>query len=1571
MDPFQQMGGGPGPGQIMAQQQQQQRQPQGPHASSQIQAIIYQTLQQQTGTLTGWRTQIMPNERMGLIFNLIGNLRLASQNQSSSPGLQRMIELGMRFEKDIFDKSQNKEIYKQEVQMKLEQLLERRALNQAGMQQQIHHQAQQQAQAQQAQAQQQMMMNQNNMPGQAPRAMPPQPPQQGFSHLQRQMQASPLPGQQPPQAPMGLQNQGLPQNMAQNQQQFVPIPQQQNMGGRPGNGQQPMSQQDNAVVNELTNRLMSQASEDEKNTLRTSLQQRMDPAQFSKYQSQGVDPIFMYYRNQAMNRLRQERSQRMQQQAQAQQAQAQQQQQLALSQQQSQNGPVAPQMQPQRSMNPSPMNGQAQPPTSVGGNPDFGSFMGNMENLAAQQQQQGVLAQEAGQMVVPVSVPPRNGTPQPGMAGQNIDMVPNPNPRAQQQQQMFNAQQIQQQRMQHAQQQQQQSQARMNAQQKAQSIGLRGQPGGMGPGPNPPQQSPAMATLNAPLRTPSQPISHPEPPQVNPNAQFGQPLDPRFMQGNRPGPANGMTFAGLNPAMLQNMSPEAQRALAAMPPDKMNDMVKQWHEARAAQMNANMGRQQMPMPGPGQVRPGQQMPPGSFNLQNGGNQFMIGNPGQRPPQPMASMNPQQQMLLQQQMANLRQTQMQQRVGPNATQMDPRTIQQMDNVDIPQSFQNHASMPQGSPPEIKKWGQLKQWIAQNPNLAGTNSLDAVKTLQRMHYTQAVRSRQQGQVAGMQAGVQGPSGGPPNAPPAMVAPVAPMIPVNGVNMPGIGQIRQPTAQEIQTMRTHPSGKLAQASDDQIRAIFMRNQASHIQQAHAQGQGQGQGQMTPQQHQQRQQMMALQMSRMQQASGQAPPHMTGQPIPNQMGQPQPKPGQPPKQPQTGPNSGPQSHPEPAPGLPNASNNRPNSRPQPNARNAAQGSSPAQAPKNLKRASSDDVIEVPNPNIQPSRPSPQPAQDATQQPRQHPTSQQIAAMDPDTRKRYENAMRAAQNSNQAPKMIAEHARLAILQKEEQAKLPHILPDIPMDEETRKKTAAALLGVLQGMINVSKALPRWFQVDHDEAQARRFFQARSRFGKQFRGDFNQPNATLKDTFSINMAEIENTRSMMGAIVKVLSERYPNMKKPDGGAKNQQGPTSQGEVQQSHPAQPPTPLNAANLHLHQQQQQLSKLHHRNNSRSSNTPAAPTSSQPPFAFGATSPHGTPAYAGKNTLKQEDLHIPARKKQKQNSTPVPGQGTPGSSSSPQVSKAVSPDMKRQQSDAKQRSKPSLCCSEPECDRHNVGFESPEALKAHTQEEHIRPLENPLKYVQENLAATLGLDSQGQLKKSAAALELESGPAAAKMTASGSRQGQTPTIKGENTPAGATPMNRQVSMNRQGSTTGGKTNLPPKSVPSKDALGKAQPGQKDANKQKENQVEVVAPNPWATATIDPHDLYQSFQPFETGAGGAISDINVYRSITPNDTPESSKDGISEPNSDISDGVGLEISLDIFDDKGMLFGPGDTDGLFDMSGFNVNGEDDLAMFDADPPAINYQSWDDMVDTSAFDKPFSFDTALYSMNAD
>lgn len=435
----------------------------------------------------------------------------------------------------------------------------------------------------------------------------------------------------------------------------------------------------------------------------------------------------------------------------------------------------------------------------------------------------------------------------------------------------------------------------------------------------------------------------------------------------------------------------------------------------------------------------------------------------------------------------------------------------------------------------------------------------------------------------------------------------------------------------------------------------------------------------------------------------------------------------------------------------------------------------------------------------------------------------------------------------------------------------------------------------------------------------------------------LKDVFSIRPQEIEQARSMLGSIVNDLSDKFPSMMKPQT-AQQQAAPTSQAPVPAPAPApaSQPAPLNAANLQ--QQQQQLNKLHQRSNSRSSHhPPAAPTSSQPPFQFGAPSPHGTPAYIGKNTITQENLHIPARKKQKQTGTTAPGQTTPGSNASPEI--------KRDQ--IRSQSKPALVCSEPECDRHNTGFETQEALTAHTQEEHIRPLQDASRYAKENLASSIGLDGQGKARKPVVPAENDLSAAVAP------KQGQTPNVKTENTPTAGTPMHRQVSMNRQNSTAGAKS----KATISKDL----QQGPKD--------VKPIHPpqeiqDPWANATIDPHDLFQAFQPFESGAGGAISDMNVYRSITPNDTPESSNH-VSEPNSDISDGVALDINLDIFDDSWQPFGPGGvTD--FDMGAVN---EDSMKMFDDDQP--NYSTWDDLVDQSAFDKPFAFDTSLYAMDVE
>lgn len=898
-----------------------------------------------------------------------------------------------------------------------------------------------------------------------------QPGQQGFHHLQHQMQASPIPGQQPQQMPVGMSNEGMLQNMAQNQQQQFqlsmqqpqPPPQQpQNVPGRPQHGQQQLSPADAAMVQELTNRYMAASTPEEKQQQRLTLQSRMDPQTFQRYQAQGVDPLILYYRQVALNRIRQERQTRM--------AQAQQQAQMAMSQQQPQNVPTtAPPMQQQRSMNPSPLNGQAQPPVTVGGNQDFGSFMGNMGNLI-DQQQQGVMAQEAGQMVVPASSAQRNATPQPGvMPGQQINMndqraVPNPNVRAQQQQQMFNAQQAQQQRMQHAAQQQSQAAARATAQAKAQQMGLQGQPGGMGPGPMPPQQSPAMGTLNTPLRTPSQQGNNPEQPQINPNAQFGQPLDPRFMQGGQRqlGPGNGM--AGLNP-IFAGMPPEHQQRLAALPPDKLNDVVSKWNEQRGAQMNAanaQAGRPSMPMQANNQIRPGQQVPqPGQFN-HHALNQFMIANPGQRPPPALtAGMNPQQQQLLQLQLQRFQQNALQQRNAPlGGASNEQRTLLQMDNMEFPASLLNHQLMPRGFPPEFKKWGPLKQWA--QANLA-PEAVEGIKTLQKIHYQGLIRAKNQqaGQsMAAIPNGVQVSQVGAPLAAPAGIsAPVAPMgqnpmqIP-NGIHM-GSAQIRQPTQQEIQAARNHPSGKMATATDDQIRAMLMRNQ------------------LNMQQHQQRQNaILQMQMSNQM-------PQMNGQ---------QPRPGVQPAQ-QGGNLMAAQNLPQakqapsgtdPAIATSAANNARP-ARPSTAGRTTAQNSSPAQPPKNLKRASSDDVVEVSNPNTQQTpRPTLQQNQGQKPSPHQPPryTEQQLAALSPEERKKYEQAQRLFQASRgQASEL--EQLR-TIMQEELQRREP--LPDIPMDQET-KQTMVNLLREIHGpLTNVGKAVPKWFQITRDVARARLFF---------------------------------------------------------------------------------------------------------------------------------------------------------------------------------------------------------------------------------------------------------------------------------------------------------------------------------------------------------------------------------------------------------------------------------------------------------------------------------------------------------
>ncbi|CRK46109.1 hypothetical protein BN1723_006888 [Verticillium longisporum] len=136
----------------------------------------------------------------------------------------------------------------------------------------------------------------------------------------------------------------------------------------------------------------------------------------------------------------------------------------------------------------------------------------------------------------------------------------------------------------------------------------------------------------------------------------------------------------------------------------------------------------------------------------------------------------------------------------------------------------------------------------------------------------------------------------------------------------------------------------------------------------------------------------------------------------------------------------------------------------------------------------------------------------------------------------------------------------------------------------------------------------------------------------------------------------------------------------------------------------------------------------------------------------------------------------------------------------------------------------------------------------------------------------------------------------------------------------------------------------------------------------DPWAN-TVDPSTLFQKFGSFDFGMNGAMTNMNVYRALTPNDTPESSKDsGPSEPNSEISENAGLDIDIN--------WQSMDADLLMDIDKINMDGLEtlqdggmqfDASMFGESISIEQYPDWDDVhVD---FDKPVQLDASLYGMD--
>ncbi|KAJ6446668.1 PHD finger domain-containingprotein [Purpureocillium lavendulum] len=1504
---------------------QQMRKPTNSH---QLQQYVYQQILARSQPQNGltWHANVSLNDRMGKAMELISNITLAVNGDP-----QQAANNACKFEEETFKAAPSKEAYDQVMNGKIMEFFKKRQENEPNIQNSLNAQAQA-AQAAQAQA----MMN---MQAQMGRGMG-QTPQQGFQHLQHQMQASQIPQQ-------------LQQQQAQQQQMGMAMgmqggrgamPNQQAMG-MPPNRQPPqavaaemarLAQADKAKVMDLAAKLMSQTPEQQKANTRVQLQQRMAPQQLAELQAQGKDPLLWFFQTQAFHMLKNNMS-RLQQQG---------------GPQQGQNANQAAMMQQQRSQQSLQQQRPGMMNAGVAQSTDFAQFNPSMESIK-DQQMTGLMAQQAGQMVVPASgAGARNPTPQPGnqaMAGQpGQNQTPRQAP--QQPQQHMQQQQQQQQQQQGASLQQmkmnqaQQSQAQL--QMKQQMQGQNGMMGGVGP-----SQSPAMNTLNTPVTRP--PGGGMGQGMGQGGMQFG---DQRFNQGiQRP---NNQAFQ----TMLSSMTPDQRQALHGLPPEKLGEVMRRWQSTRQEQMAMNAG----------QMNP-QNRPPNQFGGQMNMNMGMVAGQG---PQVM-----QQQLPNGQGNGNLQQQQMQM---PRMPIQNAQAQMMMDQMDLPP--QVHAQIAQ-LPLEIKKWRDLKIWLSQN-NTLPQNVKSQLSNLQQRQFQVLMQRRASMQQAGQAPGMNQMAGSMPGQMPnqqqqqqqpqtqPQQQPQPPQQQQQqqqqqmGIQRP-MGnipqQVLQVSPQELLQVRTQRP-TLANMPDEQLRTMVMHmKRQAWLQQ---QQQQQQQQQLRAQQAQAQAQAQALAQG--QQSTQAQMPSAPQAPAPMQSA-PQAQPGQqqnrtPQPQNQAGPNA--------AMRQTAAMTQAGNQRQQPNqASEQARNNRPAAAKNNLKRPSTDDAADTTEPsnvaNSGPSRPASQPNQQQGLKAPQF-SAQQLASMPPAQRAKYEQflKMQMAGQGQQATAMMQQQQagneavnRLRQFSSEElRAFKEQSAPEIAMSPQERSDTAAKLQRIAGDMTKVSRGLTKWYSITRDDARAKMFFRTRLRIVNQF-ADGEQLQV-LKDKFSIRSSEVDQARAMLESMAKDLAASMikSGMMKPPGqgaaatGAQNaqqqqqqqpqpQQSTATAQQPQQGTPQNQPAPLSAANLEKNSQA--ISKMNQQKGSAKANqVPPAPTATQPPFPFGAASPHGNPSYIGKP--KDMNLQLPPARKKAKLAGQQPGQTPQGATPSPKMNKNASPEMRRVEPP-----KPVFPCKDPECANSTLTFASEQALQRHVQEEHVKPREDPLKFCTEHLALALGLEPDGSPKKPA--------EASAAMSASTSKQGQTPSN------LAGTPVSQDGGMKRTTSAAG-------KAQESKKA-GKADASSQKQGDGKPDAAQAAArADPWANCTIDPQAFFNNLG-WEKGIGlpNLVSEANMYRSLTPKDTPESSKDsGASEPNSDISENAALDIDV-----YWHTYEHVDSDLLLNLDSATLNGETPLKgpngetldpMMLLHPPRGPAPDWDSMkID---FSEPFELDLdpRFYSM---
>ncbi|KAK3989508.1 hypothetical protein QBC44DRAFT_84319 [Cladorrhinum sp. PSN332] len=961
------------------------------------------------------------------------------------------------------------------------------------------------------------------------------------------------------------------------------------------------------------------------------------------------------------------------------------------------------------------------------------------------------------------------------------------------------------------------------------------------------------------------------PPVNQGNPQIGT-LNPTFNHNNNTRPQS-VSGAMNNTGMTAGVG-------GALPDSSVEEVMKTWGQHQRPLMNTGLpNKPAQPSAMPGQLQGAQVTP----------NQLGVANAVQKPP--FAGGTPQARA----QILNFART--------------PNGKASMDELGVPtqvlhlvgNALKSQGVSVQGV--DIRKWAQLWQFLQNHLPASRAQSLHT--TLSQAHMTQFVNvweAKMRTQAAQM---ASTPNGAPVSHVPANLQQQFPGHLPPGAMFPAQGFHATPG--EIESFRKQQPG-LAAHDDNSISSIIVnlkrRNWISKAWIAHSGGNNNSEVQRTP-----------------------------GQPNPtpfSQIGAPNPAAARQAPQLQT-PAQKPAQKPTGTPGLDAVPNNI--QRPQQSLQQPPQQQHQQQQQQSQQKQQQQQQPTRPNPSPAPvptpalknhnhlKRPSPDDAFDgvsqqgtamqrsATQPSR--PPVQMAKSSEADQAKPKTEQDREKEIREMREKQVAVLKRLG--QEEQVLFASQPQAPVPMSPNEYNEAQRKINQLLQLSFQVKTKLAAWWLKTLDKEKARLYWKVQMKAKFQFEG--GSAHNGFKQVLTYSHVELDHDRAILGEIVaecqRLGTENLAQVSvaQPAAGAPGGQRPPQ------------PQPLSAENL------EKFKAAPPRPMPKGGQPPPAPTTTQPPYQFNVQhSPAGNPHYLSEPSLSQDNLVIPPRKKVKPNAVAKPNPG----SSSPVV-KAPSPVVTRKPEPV--IAAPKFACSEPSCQMSSIGFQTEEALKAHREEEHIKPFENPQEYLKEHMAAALGLDAQGHSKPPPKAVGQEAAPP---LNASLSRQGQTPVNKVEM----ATPMSRDASMRRQGSAPGAKAgdNMP-QMAPIEDG--------------------------WAHATVDPSNLFGGLgHTLDAVTGNMIADFGAYRSVTPNDTPEStaSKDsGISEPNSDITEGAALDIDLN--------WQPVESDLLYEMNTFTMNME---AMEGLDGYGTNMFDGQIALDEiqTDFSKPFVFDNSFYSMDS-